>query len=95
MQLQYRYFSALATQEQALTCTGGVATTQHARNTIEIHIYEFAAYEIFVAMLACSCTVAAAHIASRSRQALPSRKPSKNLAQHKFIIKNQIVLATS
>ena len=56
-------------------------------NTIKQHIYAFAAYELFVAMLACSCTVAAAHTASRSRQALPSRNPNKNLTQHKFIIK--------
>ena len=56
-------------------------------NTIEQHIYAFAAYELFVAMLACSCTVAAAHLARRSRQALPSRNPNKNLAQHKNITK--------
>ena len=42
-----------------------------------IHIYSFAAHELSVAMLSCSCTAAAPPIAVR-RQALPFRNSRKN-----------------
>ena len=42
-----------------------------------IHIYSFAARELSVAMLACSCTAAAPHIVI-GIQALPFRNSGKN-----------------
>ena len=53
-------------------------------NTIHKHINAFADCERFVAMLACSCTAAAAQTTIK-RQALPPGNPIKDLAQHKFI----------
>ena len=46
-------------------------------NNIHKHIYAFAAHELSVTMLACSCTAAASHIVIR-RQALPFINSRKN-----------------
>ena len=54
-------------------------------NNIHKHIYALAAHERSAAMLACSCTAAAPHIAIR-RQALPFRNSRKNRTWHKFSV---------